>query len=121
MAEKACHVVAFATRIGLIPVLGRKMKFNVGMLSFLIAALGSFLFLSGVSGLWLDYAPSIGAQAIAAARDHAYVQLFCGVLVMLTAAVLVGAVVRTSPKLAATSAVVLAGASLFPLALWLLG
>jgi hypothetical protein len=97
------------------------MKFNVGMLSIFVAALGSFLYLSGVGGLWIDYAPSVGTQAIAAAHGRAYVQLFCGVVTMLIAAVMAGVAVRASPKLAATSAAILAGASLFPLGFWLIG
>lgn len=95
------------------------MKLTTGLLSVGLATLGSFLFLSGVGGLWIDYAPSVEAEAIAAARDHSYILLFVGVFVMLVAAAVGGVAARTSTKLAVTSAVVLAGASLFPLAFWL--
>jgi len=95
------------------------MKITVGALSVGVAAIGAFLFLSGVGGLLVDYVPSVAADVIAAAHDRAYVRLFGGVVVMLVASVLCGVATRTSPKLAATSAVVLALASVFPLAFWL--
>jgi hypothetical protein len=97
------------------------MKLTSGILSIGLSVLGSFLFLSGVGGLWMDFAPSVGVDAIAAARDRSYAFLLVGVFVMLVAAAIGGFTARTYPKLAVTSAVILAGASLFPLALWLFG
>ena len=97
------------------------MKFTGGLVSVGLAILGSYLFLSGLGSLWVDFAPSVDPSAIAAARDRGYTLLFAGVIVMLVAATIGGLTARTSPKLSITSSVVLAAASLFPLALWLLG
>ncbi len=109
-----------ATRPGLTQVLGRKMKLTGGLFSLGLAVLGSYLFLSGLGGLWVDLVPTDPA-AIAAARDRGYTLLFAGVIVMLVAATVGGLSARTSPKLVVTSSVILAGASLFPLAFWLFG
>ena len=119
MAGKACHVAASATQVGLTQALGRKMKITVGALSVGVAAIGAFLFLSGVGGLLVDYVPTVAADVVAGARERSFQRLFGGVFVMLVASALCGLATRTSPKLAATSAVVLSLASLFPLAFWL--
>lgn len=105
---------------GLIQPLGRKMKFTGGSVSVGLAVLGSYLFLSGIGGLWVDLVPS-DPEAIAAARDRGYTFLFTGVIVMLVAATVGGLSARTSPKLALISSTILAGASLFPLIFWLFG
>lgn len=120
MAEKACHTFAFTTQVGLTQALGRKMKFTGGSVSVGLAVLGSYLFLSGIGGLWVDLVPS-DPEAIAAARDRGYTFLFTGVIVMLVAATVGGLSARTSPKLALISSTILAGASLFPLIFWLFG
>ncbi len=95
------------------------MKFTAVLPSIGLAILGSFLFLSGVGGLWIDYAPSVDAETIAVARDRAYAFLFTGVVVLLSSAVACGLAARIAPKAAAISAVILAGSSLYPLAFWL--
>ena len=99
--------------------LGRKMKFNAGGSSIAFAALGSFLYLSGLGGLWIDYAPSVGQAVISAARDRAYVQLFSGVLAMIIGSAFAGSAIRSTPRLAAVTSLILAGTTLFPLAFWL--
>lgn len=96
------------------------MKLTDGSVSVGLAVLGSYLFLSGIGGLWVDLVLSDPA-AIAAARDRGYTFLFAGVIVMLVAATVGGLSARTSPKLAAISIAILAGASLFPLVFWLFG
>ena len=105
-----------AQRSGLTQVLGRKMKFNAGVISIAFAAFGSFLYLSGLGGLWMDYAPSVGQAAISAARDRAYVQLFSGVFAMIIGSAFAGSAIRSSPRLAAVTFLILAGTTLFPLA-----
>ena len=97
------------------------MKTQVGAVSLGTALLGSFLFLSGVGGLLVDYVPTVAPEAVATARDRAYVSLFAGVLVMVVSAGFAGHALRASPRLFTASAIVLAGASIFPLGLWLLG
>ena len=96
------------------------MKLTGGSASVGLAVLGSYLFLSGIGGLWADLAPSDPA-AVAAVRDRGYNFLFTGVIVMLVAATVGGLSARTSPKLMAISSAILAGASLFPLVFWLFG
>ncbi|MBL8300182.1 MAG: hypothetical protein JNN30_17730 [Rhodanobacteraceae bacterium] len=95
------------------------MKIPVGLVSLGTALLGSFLFLSGVGGLLMDYVPTVAPEAVAAARDRAYVHLFSGVLVMIVSAGLTGRAAHRASKLSVSSAFVLGASSLFPLCLWL--
>ena len=96
------------------------MKVTSGIISIVLATLGSYCFLSGIGGLWIDLIPS-DPTAIALARDRGYTYLFTGVIIMLLAAAIGGLSARTSPKLAITSGIVLAVTSLFPFAFWLFG
>ena len=96
------------------------MKIPVGLIALGTALLGSFLFLSGFGGLLVDYAPTVAAEAIAAARDRAQVGYLSGVLVMVLSAGLAGHAAHTSRRLALSAGAVLTVATVFPLCFWLL-
>ena len=105
----------------LVEAMGFWPSFRIGLMSLAAAIFGSFLFLSGVGGLLIDYLPTAPADAVAAAHERAYYSLFAGVLFMLISAALAGYAFRAARKVASVALFIVGVAAAFPLYLWLLG